>query len=54
MIVLEVKVLPDLIEDNYTSYTTNKRTRDQWFDDETVVGDMRYNTRPGVDKDKST
>ena len=45
MIVLEVNVLPDQIEDNFTSYTANKKTRNQWFDDETVVGDMRYNLR---------
>ena len=59
VIVLEVNVLPDEIEDSYQGYVTNKNRseelrRDQWFDDETVVGDMRYNTRPGVDKDKST
>ena len=51
--------MPDEIEDSYQGYVTNKNRseelrRDQWFDDETVVGDMRYNTRPGVDKDKPT
>ena len=41
VIVLEVNVLPNQIKDNYQSYTTNKNTRVQWFDDVTVVGEMR-------------
>ena len=42
VIVLEVMVLPHPDNDSYLSYRENKNTRKQWFDDEVVVGKMRY------------
>ena len=45
VIVLEVMVLPHPTDDSYMSYRENKNTnftRKQWFDDEIVVGNMRY------------
>ena len=42
VIVLEVMVLPHPDNDSYLSYRENKITRKQWFDDEVVVGKMRY------------